>query len=172
MESTIAYWLRWPSLEHFVVQYSWAWPFCEVVHFVGLCLLVGIVGMFDLRLLGMAKAVPVASLRRLLPWGVLGFVLCVASGAVFIGGFMGNVPTIHPYKALTTDIWLQLKLLFILLAGVNLLVFYVSGMSRAVDVLGSGEDAPVLAKLIAGTSLALWISIIIFGRLIPWSLSE
>ena len=50
----------------------WAWSLCETFHFVGLCLLVGIVGMFDLRVLGMAKGLPLAALQRLLPWGVFG----------------------------------------------------------------------------------------------------
>ena len=45
-----------------------------------LCLLIGIVGMFDLRILGIAKGLPLASLKRLLPWGVFGFVLCLVTG--------------------------------------------------------------------------------------------
>jgi hypothetical protein len=69
-----------------------------------------------------------------------------------------------------TDIWLDLKLLFIFLAGINLLAFYLTGMSRAVDGLGPGDDAPPLAKVIAGTSLFLWLAVIYVGRLIPWGL--
>jgi hypothetical protein len=60
-----------------------------------------------------------------------------------------------------------LKLLFVLLAGINLLMFYVTGMSRIVDELGPGADAPPLAKVIAGTSLFLWIGVMYFARLIP-----
>jgi hypothetical protein len=74
------------------------------------------------------------------------------------------------YDVLTTDIWLDLKLLFLFLAGINLLVFYKTGMSRVVDDLGPGEDAPFLAKAIAGASLFLWLGVIYFGRLIPWGL--
>lgn len=170
MESFLRYWLRWPSLEYFVNHYSWSWPVCEVFHFAGLCLLVGIVGIFDLRLLGVAKGLPIAPLRRLLPWAVLGFALCVITGAVFVGGLGGNLGNTHPYDVLVSDIWLQLKLLFILLAGINLLVFYVTGMSRAVDALGPGDDAPLPAKIIAGTSLLLWVGVVSFGRFIPWGL--
>ncbi len=169
MQSYVAYWLRWPAVENFLATYSWGWALCEVIHFMGLSLLVGIVGMFDLRLLGVAKGLPVAPLRRLLPWGVFGFVLCLLSGAVFVGGLEANVP-IHPYQILITDIYLQLKLLFIFLAGINLLAFYLTGVSRAVDALGPGDDAPRLAKIIAGTSLFLWIGVMCFGRLIPWAL--
>ena len=60
--------------------------------------------------------------------------------------------------------------MFIALAGVNLLLFYVTGMSRAVDDLRPGDDAPGLAKVIAGASLFLWLGVIYFGRLIPEAL--
>jgi hypothetical protein len=69
-----------------------------------------------------------------------------------------------------TDPWLQLKLIFIFLAGMNVLAFYLTGTARAVDVLESGADAPPLAKVIAGTSLFLWLGVVYFGRLIPWGL--
>jgi hypothetical protein len=139
----------------------------EVVHFVGLSLLVGIVAMFDLRLLGVGKGIAVAPLRRLLPWGVFGFILCVVSGTVFVGGIVANVG-IHPYEVLISDVFLQWKLVFLALAGLNLLAFYRTGMSRAVDRLGPGDDAPTMAKVIAGTSLFLWLGVVYFGRLIPW----
>jgi hypothetical protein len=63
-----------------------------------------------------------------------------------------------------------LKLLFIFLAGLNLLVFYSSGMSKAIDALGPGDDAPLLGKVIAGMSLSLWVGVIWVGRLVPWGL--
>jgi hypothetical protein len=82
---------------------------------------------------------------------------------------MQNV-NIHPYVALQIDLYLQVKLLFIALAGINLLVFYQSGMSRVVDRLGPGDDAPPLAKAIGGTSLFLWVGVVFWGRLVPWGL--
>ena len=60
-----------------------------------------------------------------------------------------------------------MKLLFIFAAGLNLLAFYLTGAAQTVDGLGAGDDAPLLAKVIAGTSLFLWIGVIVFGRLIP-----
>ena len=148
MDTALAYWLRWPSIEVFLDTYSWAWPLCEVVHFVGLILLVGAVGTYDLRLLGLGKGIPLSLLKRALPWGAAGFVLCV----------------------LTTNIWLQLKLLFIALAGVNVLAFYASGMGGVVDRLGPDDDVPPLGRFMGMASLALWLGVIYFGRLIPWEL--
>jgi hypothetical protein len=43
-------------------------------------------------------------------------------------------------------------------------------MSRAVDALGPGDDAPPLAKFIAASSLFLWVGVIYWGRLIPWGI--
>jgi hypothetical protein len=131
--------------------------------------LFGAVGSFDLRLLGLARGLPLSVMNRLVPWGVFGFGLCVATGLVFVTGIEANVPT-HPYQVLKDNPWLQLKLLFIALAGVNLAMFHITGMSRVVQTLGPSDDAPLLAKAIGATSLFLWIGVVYFGRLIPWAL--
>jgi len=169
MEVFLRHWIEWPSVAAFIGAYSWVWPLCETFHFFGIILLIGGVGMFDLRILGMGKGLPPPALKRLLPWGVYGFGLCVATGLVFVTGMRANVP-MSAYDVIRTDIWLQLKLVFIALAGLNLLLFYATGMARAVDALRAGDDAPGLAKAIAGASLFLWLGVIYFGRLIPEAL--
>ncbi|OFW01201.1 MAG: hypothetical protein A3I61_08170 [Acidobacteria bacterium RIFCSPLOWO2_02_FULL_68_18] len=170
MAEVLAYWMRWPSIEGFFLQTNGSWALFEIFHFIGLALLVGIVVMFDLRILGMAKRVPVAPLAELLPWAVLGFVLAVVTGLGFVLGLRANLYHADAYKVLMTDVYLQLKLIGIGLAGLNLLFFYVSGMQRAVYALGPGEDAPGLAKVIAATSLTLWIGVTWMGRMVPWGL--
>ena len=80
-------WLEATSISKAVTYYSWVWPMCETLHFVGLALLVGNVGLLDLRLLGAAKGIPVAPLTRLVRWGVLGFVIWL----VPIGSPLGPV---------------------------------------------------------------------------------
>ena len=169
MEVFLRQWIEWPSVAAFISAHSWVWPLCETFHFFGIILLIGGVGMFDLRVLGMARGLPPEALKRFIPGGVYGFILCVVTGLVFVTGMRSNVP-MSPYDVIRTDVWLQLKLVFIALAGVNLLAFYATGMSRAVDDLRPGDDAPGLAKLIAGASLFLWLGVIYFGRLIPEAL--
>ena len=69
----------------FDIMYSaWGWPVVEIVHFTGLCLLMGTVGMFDLRMLGLVRGLPLAALHRLVPFGVFGFGLSVGSGVMFV----------------------------------------------------------------------------------------
>ena len=55
------------------------------------------------------------------------------------------------------------KLGFIGLAGINVLVFRLTVFHKTMT-LGPGDDAPPLAKVIAGVSLFLWIGVIWFGR--------
>ena len=54
------------------------------------------------------------------------------------------------------------------LAAVNLAVFYVTGIARTVDGLGPGDDAPASAKIIAATSLFLWVGVMFWGRMLPF----
>ena len=161
--------LQLAFVEDFITANRWVWPLSEVLHFVGLTLLVGIVTVYDLRLLGVASSMPVEPLRKLLPWAVLGFCLCVFTGLVFVTGLWANV-AVHPVEALVWDHFLQIKLTFIGLAGLNLLILYRSGMADAVDELGPGDEAPNTAKIIAAASLFLWVGVIYWGRLIPWGL--
>lgn len=166
MEDLIRHSLRWPPVEHVLMTYSWGWPLCETFHFVGLCLLIGVIGMYDLRVLGFAKGLPLETLKRLLPWGVFGFVLCLLTGLAFVTGIGANLYGEYAWDVIKRDFWLQLKLIFMALAGINMLVFYLTGVSRSVDSVGAGDDAPPMAKAVAGASLFLWLGVMLAGRLI------
>ena len=152
-------WLEATPVSRAVTYYSWIWPTCETLHFVGLALLIGNVGVLDLRLLGAVKRLPVAPLNRLVRWGVLGFVVNLLTGIVFFIGAPSQ------YVA---NIAFAMKLLFMLLAAVNLAVFHACGIARAVDALGPGDDAPASAKIIAATSLFLWIGVMFWGPMLPF----
>jgi Family of unknown function (DUF6644) len=154
-----ANWLKTTHLSAFVTQSRWVWPASETLHFVGLAMLIGVVGLMDLRLLGMAKRLPFAPLHKLLPFGIAGFSICLGTGILFFSG--------DPFQYIHNPVFWY-KLLFIVLAGVNVLVFYVSGVFHGVEHLAAGEDAPLGAKLIAGASLLLWIGVMYLGRMLPF----
>ena len=152
-----------PVLKSFVSWSSWVWPVCEILHFVGMALLLGAVGLLDLRLLGVAKGLPVAQVQRLIPLGVAGYVLSVMTGIIFVSG-----DPFAPAIEKLDNLAFELKMLFMLLAGLNVLAFYVTGVSRAAEALGPGDEAPRSAKVIAATSLFLWLGVIYFGRMIMY----
>jgi hypothetical protein len=58
------------------------------------------------------------------------------------------------------------KMLAIVLLGLNVAAFYLTGAFESVERLGPGEDAPPLAKFLAASSLLLWIAVITLGRYI------
>jgi hypothetical protein len=159
MMDSLALWLESTAVSKAVTHYSWIWPACETLHFVGLALLIGNVGLLDLRMLGVAKRLPVAPLARLVRWGVLGFVINLLTGIVFFVG----APSQY-----VNNIAFQYKLLFIALGGANLVVFNVSGVARRVGVLGPGDDAPAAAKIMAAASLFLWVGVMFWGRMLPF----
>jgi hypothetical protein len=161
---TLASFLSSDAVAAFVGDNSWGWPLCEVSHFVGMALLIGTVGLLDLRILGVAKGVPIASLEKLIAVGIIGFLMNLGSGLVFV---IGN-PVGGPLDYLG-NLAFQLKMLLILCAGINLLAFYATGIARAADSVGAGGNASAAAKAVATTSLVLWFAVIVFGRLIMYN---
>lgn len=137
----------------------WIWPLCETLHFMGLALLVGVVGVLDLRMLGMAKELPLGPLQRLMPWAILGFTINLITGFMFFAG--------DPFQYIH-NIAFGMKMLFIGLAGVNVILFYVSGLYRRVDPVGPGQDVPFAAKIAAAVSLFLWVGVMYWGRMLPF----
>jgi len=151
-------WLGDTRVAEFVNDSFWAWPVLEDVHFLGLSLLVGAIGLLDLRMLGLAKAIPAAALHRFVPVGIAGFLLCLVTGALFFT----SKPALYIHNPA-----FYLKMLFIVLAGLNVMVFYLVAF-RDVERMGPGDSAPVAAKAIGAISLILWVGVICFGRLLPF----
>jgi hypothetical protein len=141
-----------------VMRTAWAWPIAESIHFVGLCLLVGAIGTFDLRLLGFMRRVPIAVVHRFVPWAILGFAMNIASGLCFLltepDQYILN-PSFH------------LKLLFLAIAGLNAGLFYLTSWRRVFSDSAT-LDAPTRARVIAAVSLSAWIAVIVCGRLLTF----
>ena len=152
--------IRGSAFHAFVRTYEpWLWPLCETLHYLGLSLLIGTVGLFDLRVLGMARGIPFHAIHRLVPWGIGGYAINICTGIVFFVG--------HPDQYFYNDAF-RLKTLFMALAGLNVLAFYSTSAFRELKTTDSGTEAPLRAKVIAGTSLSLWVAILICGRLLTF----
>jgi hypothetical protein len=153
-------WLGATALGQFVADSRWAVPASQVVHFFGLALLFGMAGMLDLRMLGLGKGIAIGEFsRRMIPWAGAGFLLNVITGFIMYAG----APIMFAHNPA-----FGFKMLFIAVAGLNVLVFYVTGIARKVEALGSGDDAPWSAKVIAGLSLFIWVGVMFWGRMLPF----
>jgi uncharacterized membrane protein len=136
----------------------WGWPIAESLHFLGLCLLIGTVGIFDLRMLGFASEISLKELHKLVPIGVAGYLLNVSTGIMFLS----SAPDQYLYNPAV-----QSKLFFMLIAGVNMLLFYAT---TAYEVKSEIYTRSSLgrAKIMAAVSLLCWCAVIICGRLITY----
>jgi hypothetical protein len=110
-----------------------------------------------LRILGFAKQLPIAPLHRFVPWALAGLGGNITTGMLVLIG----MPTYY-----TFDAALWLKIVALMLLGLNAAAFYLTDAFRGVEHVKAGEDAQRPAKLIAGSSLCLWFAVIILGRYI------
>ena len=161
MVESLVNWTLRTGVGDFVQSHTWMFPMGETLHFMGLSLLIGTIGMVDLRMLGFAKRLPFAPLHGLVPWGIAGFAINLLTGIMF---WFVN-PELY---ALEVGVISAYKLLFIFLAGINLLVFRLTVFQEVMS-LGPGDDAPLLAKIIGATSLFLWFGVIWWGRMIMFT---
>lgn len=135
-----------------------AYPLANVVHLLGLVMLVGAIGIVDLRLAGAFRALPVAPLSRALtPVAIAGLVLMIPSGATM---FAADATT------LAESTIFRWKLTLVGIALINAVAFRVVWHHR----LGTWDSAPPAAgRLMAAGSLLLWLSIGGLGRMIAYS---
>lgn len=146
------------SLATLIRQSTWLYPFLEIIHLVGIVLLVGAAFLFDLRLLGLSRNLPVTDLARyLLPWSRRGLFLIIPSGILL---FSTNA------VALATDPVFHLKMIGLVTGGLNAGVFH-----RFVFPTSSGgaqAGIPAAAKAVALCSVLLWLLVISCGRLLAY----
>lgn len=156
-ESLVAY-IHTTALSQWMLETRWAWAISEALHFMGLSLLIGIIGPLDLRLMGFMKRVSISALRSLVPWAVLGFVINLVTGLLF---FIGT-----PEQYIGNTAW-WFKVLFLIVAGVNMLVFETIHRFRTL-AMEPGENAPAVFKTIGAVSLVSWFMVMYWGRMLPF----
>jgi len=151
-------WLTSTPVNTLVMDYRWTWPISESLHFCSLALMVGTVGTFDLRLLGLGKGISPAALHYSIRFGVAGFIVSVVTGALFIFGQPDQYFYNNAFKV---------KVVCLLLLGLNVCAFYTLE-ARQVLALGPGDDAPRRAKVFAAISLTLLVAIMCAGRMLTF----
>lgn len=155
-----AIWLKDTAYGTLVRDSLWVYPFFEIVHLMGLALLVGSIAMTDLRLIGLSRQLPVTlTAKHLLPWTWVGFALIVVSGLSLFAGFATD------YYVNTA---FRIKVVLIAVAGVNAFLFHMR-VYKNVASWDADTAPPFAAKAFAVVSITLWFSIIAAGRLIAYT---
>jgi hypothetical protein len=157
MDAFVA-WVRATPASVWINQTIWIWPLCETIHFIGLSLLLGCVGFFDLRLMGFFKRVPVAAARDLMPFAIGGFAMNLVTGLVFLTGL--------PEQYAHNRAW-WMKVAFLALAGANA-VFYETRVAKRILMLSPGAEPPAAARLVGALSLFAWLGVLYWGRMLPF----
>ena len=134
----------------------WAYPTVLTLHTVGLAIVVGLGSAVDLRLLGVARRVPLPSLLpafRLILWG---FVLNFATGVLL---FIADAT----HKAGQPVLYVKLACI-----AVALWTTVVARRVLASDVSQRGEEPAGPVRRLAALSLFLWAAAITAGRLMAY----
>lgn len=151
-------WLQATRASQYIVYQIWIWPLAETLHFMGLTLVIGIAGFFDLRLMGFFSRASVRAVRELMPFAMVGFLLNLVTGVIFLIG--------HPEQYVHNMSW-WMKVAFLAGAGLNALVFETTVGKRTMD-LPPGVDTPLGAKAVGLCSLIAWFGVLYWGRMLPF----
>ena len=150
--------LRTSPVGAWVRHSVWAWPVLESLHFMGMSVLIGTIGLFDLRLLGFARGVPYAALHRLIPIGIGAYALNMVTGFCFLSG--------TPDQYLWNPAF-RFKVTFMAVAGLNVLFFY-SRVFQRLQRLAPDSPPPFGARVAGAVSLTMWIGVMSAGRLLTF----
>lgn len=131
--------------------HPWAYPMLEVVHILGLALLVGNLVLLELRVFGFARELELESLARLsLLVAVAGFSLAAVSGLLMFAT--------QPMELLANRVFTA-KMLLLMLAGCNAAWFHGRQSLQRLDVW---------AKVQMLVSTLIWLLVLACGRWIGY----
>lgn len=132
-------------------SHVWAYPALEVVHIIGIALLLGNLVLLELRVFGLGAGLPVRALARLsLGIALAGFSVVAASGLLM---FASQPAELLANRAFT------LKMLLLLAAGCNAAWFHGRGSLDKLDAL---------ARLQMAVSTLIWLATVACGRWIAY----
>jgi hypothetical protein len=152
-------WLEQSSWAAAIRQSLWMYPALEIVHILGIVLLVGSAFSFDLRLLGSHANLSLAGMSHLLlSWARYGLILIIPSGLLL---FITNA------AALGMDPTFWLKMMLLIVAGLNALVFHKISFAKLAD-LETAPQLPWRIRIHALISVMVWVVVIACGRLLAY----
>lgn len=138
-----------------------AYPVVLGIHLLALVFAVGLLGLADLRLMGVLLIEYSYSevLDSLRPWFIAGFALVVASGVVL---FLPEASTFY------SSTLFRIKILMISLAGLNALYFEVAYRHQRKQVITESSWLRFSPRASGSASLVLWLTALVLGRLLAY----
>ena len=151
------------SIASAIREGDYLFPWIECVHVLALALVIGSIAMVDLRLLGLrSRARGVLEMTaEVLPIIWTAFVFALISGGLM---FASNA-VVYAHNA-----FFQSKMALLGLAGLNMLGYHLV-VGRSASSWQSGASIPLIARLVGGASLVLWIAIAACGRWIGFTIN-
>ncbi len=148
-------WLEQTRLATAISESVWLFPIIEGSHILALPLSVGMILMFDLRLLGLAFQGASASrlMRDVLRWSKFGFVVVLITGGLL---FMTQASKAYD------NAFFRTKMVFLLVLAINAAVYQIVFYPK-MEQWDAGR-APFGARICGALSLVVWIGVIICGR--------
>lgn len=148
-------------LGEFMQISAWAFPVVEIIHVVAIVTVYGFIAIVDLRLLGLASISRryVQLAQETLRWVWIAFTLALVTGLLMF--------VAQPVQYVGNN-WFIAKMIFILLAGVNMLIMEFAISRTADDWHETG--IPPAARFAGGLSLTFWTLVVICGRWIGYTM--
>lgn len=137
-------------------------PWIESIHVLGVTVVIGTIGLIELRLLGVSSTHrPVSRvLKDALPVTWAAFAVSVISGFLL---FASNAPT-YAYNT-----FFLIKAALLLAAGLNAFGFH-AVIERSIAKWDSASRTPIPARIAGVFSLVAWIGVVICGRWVGFTL--
>jgi hypothetical protein len=139
------------ALVRWAAESDWGYPIVLTAHAIGMSLVVGILLMFDLRVLGVAARIPFSAIRAYFRVAWIGLVINACSGTLLF--FINYTAFLHNTAFIT-------KLSLLVLAGIG-----TAWLSREVSDDGPSRRAYTLAVI----CVLLWFGAIIAGRIVGYT---
>jgi hypothetical protein len=155
MLAAVGEWVAATPFADWAASNPYAYPAANTIHVLALVLLLGGIGLVDLRVIGMFRTLPLQPLSRaLVPIAATGVLILAASGSILFAA---------DAEALARQDTFRLKLVLIAIALANV------GLFRLLYGAVVSDSPPAGARLLALASLLLWTSVAICGRMIAYS---
>lgn len=136
----------------------YAYPAMLTVHGIGMSIVIGILFIFNLRLLGLFKSIDIAAFKSLLKLAWAGFLINFISGCILFvqkaSSFIEN--------------WAFLLKIAGVLIGTIMTVYLHKILKQQADTWISENNIVLSAKVLAFTSIGLWSLVIIAGRIVGY----